>query len=536
LSLILWSADQFWFGRKISFKRWGEDSGAWSSWNWLWLAAVPFLAIAAVGASLLPGCLWMPHGGAAGVGQWFLPTDPHPYDVLSYHLQIPREFYQAGRVYGLHHNVFSYFPMNQEMQYLGAMELCGGPWAGMYVCQFLSLLMMLLVVLAVRGLVLEHFGDAPAGQGRAAATIAGVLAASVPWMAMLGSVAYVESGLLLFGTLAAAWALRGARGGPGLLRRLALAGALAGLAGGVKFTALPLLMAIPVALLLLPGPLRWKDALAGCVVFVAAAVVVLSPWLLRDFIWTGNPVFPLAMGLLGHAHFTPQQMQRFVQAHAPAAAQAGWAGHGRALWREIFGNWQFAFVVIPAGLMAALFCRKFAARFLLILLLGQAIFWLGFTHLEGRFFCAAIPLAAAAVGLALPGRRIWVGLSLAALAVAWGLTGLVVALNWELHRLGPDPTLDLRALFFLEGPPLAGHEPADKVALIGDARAFSHPAGNLLYRTVFDVNIAPGQRVEDAWLGKSRAQLKREGYFVEINDEDLERFSRTYYGIGPPQK
>jgi hypothetical protein len=540
LSVILWSVHQIWFGRG-TIRKWREGAGDASSyWSWLWLAAVPFLAIAAVGASLLPGCLWMPPSGVARPGEsmvprslWW-PSDPHPYDVVSYHLQIPREFYQVGRIVGLHHNVFSYFPMNQEMHYLGAMELCGGPWAGMYVCQFLSLLMMLLAVLAVSALVLEHFGEAPPGQRRAAATIAGVLAAAAPWTAMLGSVAYVESGLLLFGTLTAAWALCGARGGPGFLRRLALAGVLAGLAAGVKYTALPLLVAIPVALLVLPSSLRWKESLSGCAVFVAAAAAVLAPWLLRDWIWTGNPVFPLAMGFWGHAHFTLQQVQRFVQAHAPAANQAGWSGHALALWRQILANWQFAFVVIPAGFVAALGCRKFAARFLLILLLGQAIFWIGFTHLEGRFFCPAIPLAAAAVGLALAGRRIWAGLGLALVTVACGLIGLIPALNWELHHSGQD----LRVLFFLSNPASLRDEPGDKVALIGDGRAFLHPARDLLYRTVFDVKIPPGQSVEDAWLGagRSRAQLQSEGYFLEIDRAELERFSQTYYGIPPPQK
>ena len=46
---------------------------------------LPLLSIAAVGALLPPGMLWHP-------------DEPHGYDVVEYHLQIPREWYEAGRI------------------------------------------------------------------------------------------------------------------------------------------------------------------------------------------------------------------------------------------------------------------------------------------------------------------------------------------------------------------------------------------------------------------------------------------------------
>ena len=119
------------------------------------LLALP-LATMVAGASLFPGLLWKP-------------LDPHPYDVMSYHLQIPREWFDAGRIVQLHDNAFCYFPMGMEMHDLLAMHLLGGPWAAMYLCQTFSAAFVLLTALAVVGSVRQlggaHFGGVDGGAG-----------------------------------------------------------------------------------------------------------------------------------------------------------------------------------------------------------------------------------------------------------------------------------------------------------------------------------------------------------------------------------
>ena len=43
--------------------------------------------------------------------------------------------------------------------------------------------------------------------------------------------------------------------------------------------------------------------IVGCALFIVAGSLVLSPWLLRTFVWSGNPIFPLAMKVLsGELH------------------------------------------------------------------------------------------------------------------------------------------------------------------------------------------------------------------------------------------
>ena len=155
--------------------------------HWPWLLMMPSLAMVILCALLPAGLLW-------GM------DEPNGYDVVEYHLQVPREWYEAGHVFALHHNVYSFFPFNVEMHYLLGMHLMGGPWAGQFLAQLMHAAYMALFVVSVYATV------RPWGQGRA--MIAGLLAAAPPWVPLLASIAYDEGGFLLYGTLAIGWALR----------------------------------------------------------------------------------------------------------------------------------------------------------------------------------------------------------------------------------------------------------------------------------------------------------------------------------------
>ena len=111
--------------RRLKLAR--AEAGKDSAWTWLLLILAPILGIALVAAFVPPGILWG--------------DEPHGYDVVSYHFQIPREWHEAGHIMPLEHNVFSFFPFNVEMHYLLAMHLRGGAWAGMYLAQLMHCLL-----------------------------------------------------------------------------------------------------------------------------------------------------------------------------------------------------------------------------------------------------------------------------------------------------------------------------------------------------------------------------------------------------------
>lgn len=498
----------------------------------LWLIAVPSLGIGLLGASILPGMLWKPH-------------DPHPYDVTAYHLQVPREWFEAGRIFPLEHNIYSYFPFNTEMHYLLGMHLAGGPWQGMYVAQLMSLGMMILAVAALRALA-----------GRAA----GILLATVPWTAMLGCVAYNESALIFYLCLALGWiGTREDRAagppapdttGPPVgtpwpqdprsrrcLPRFALAGLFAGFACGVKYTAVPtILLALPlVHLLAHRSPIAVRLLRIG--VFFLAGLLAFCPWLVRNYAWSGNPVFPMAMKTLGQNRLSDTQVERWDRAHRAPPEFQSLPGRLRALWNNLLADARFAYLLLPASLvLSACLWRRAEMRFLGLFLLFQLMFWLFFTHLQPRFGVIMLPIAALIVARSLAGFAP-IEASVAVLCAAAGLTVLHGRFA-PFNETGQQGFYRLMDLSVLNPDDLARalEKPNAKLALIGNAQAFLHQVemSRLRYRIIFNIDFSPGISSVDAWLGQDIASLRRQGYIVIIHPDELRRLSQTYHGVPPP--
>jgi hypothetical protein len=535
--LVLW-ANHF-FRHNREWKLDWADVNAWLSepagMEWCWLVPVVLLAMAAVGACLMPGVTWRP-------------DDPHPYDVLSYHLQVPREWYEAARIMPLTHNVFSFFPFNVEIQYLLFMWIRGGPWNAMYAAQFLSLAYAMLMVTAIAG---------SAARARPA-VVGAATAAAVPWVVTLACVAYVESAMMLYGTLALIWAMRtfsaeasdGARG----RREFLVAGVMAGLACGVKITCVPMLvLAIPAALLLTSGAPRAKTA-ARCATLAIVGLAVVSPWLIRNWIWIGNPIFPVGMRTLGAGHFLPEQVDRFLIAHSPRPDQGGILARLGVAWRDGFANWEYGFVLFPVAAMAAATRgakRDRRALFLLLMFAFIFITWIGFTHLLGRFLVLIVPAA----GLMLAGIDFdrgraarWIGAAIVLLAGAISVIEVDSRLAWycEIGRAG---FFGLRDVSLTMPPELSEEKLAGRtVALVGDAEAFLFglPISRLKYRTVFDLPPTDEQPKDMAelvrdWLGPE-ADIEGRDWLIILNPAEVRRLSSTYRHVaglprdyqGPP--
>ncbi len=480
------------------------------------------LAISFACAFIPPGVLWG--------------DEPNGYDVVEYHLQVPREWYELGRIVPLTHNVFSYFPFNVEMHYLLAMQLMHGPWNGMYVAQLMHVAFFALTVAAVYALTSER--------SRPLAILAAVAVACTPWLTLLAPVAYNEGGLLLWGTLAIGLALRGRT----QWRSMILAGAFAGLARGAKLTGVPILLfGLPIAILLtgltwhgLParvngdyaaecmGKMPMPQLLLRLFAFAFAGAVTFAPWAIKDFAWTGNPVFPEATGVFGKAHWSETQVERWKRAnHLPRADQQNVASRLRADWDQILGDWRYGFTLLPITLVAAgMSWRSSQTRALVLLLLFMGVFWTGFTHLQSRFFTLAIPIAGLLIGQVEWNRRNVVLLSGALLGALLGI-GLTISRVMKLDK----------QFTVVGAPSLRGATPLEQdetrsIALVGDARAFFYdlPAGKLFYRTVFDVDAKPGESLEDAWIDGAKADAE------VIDSSELIRLSKTYYDLPEPSR
>jgi hypothetical protein len=516
----------------VSFAGWRSWSNATADWGWLWMAAMPALSISLAGASIFPGLLWKP-------------LDPHPFDVMSYHLQVSREWFELGQIRPLAHNVYSFFPANMEMQYLLGMHIKGDPWAAMYFAQLVSLGCMALTVVAVYGIVSEL------SQRPGAGTVAGVLVTAVPWIPMLGAVAYVESSLLLTSVLALGWMLKAMNDPPRRVAWMALGGAMAGLACGVKYTGVPsVLLVFPAAFVVIWLLRRgsrmedggWRRVIVAALAFGLVGGMLFLPWAVRNWVWSGNPVFPMEMKLLGKGHFDAVQVERWDRAHRPPPDRASLGQRLKMGWTEIAVSWQYGYVLLPLGLLAAWVRWRGPATALLVLLLAlQLAFWLFFTHLMGRFAILIIPILAILAGLAFDRAGAKVAIcAFVLLAIVLGLfgvpghrgvaqvfdqgaaqgqAGLYRLLNWSV--LYPQDLHDIESR-------------SEQVALIGECQPFFYriPMKRLRYRTVFDTRFPPGVSVIDGWLGESLEDLRKEGIVV-VHPGELRRYAKTYWAIPP---
>ncbi len=380
-----------------------------------WWAALPGVAVLVVAASSMPGWLWDSEFGG--------------YDVLSYHLQLPQEWLAAGRVGPVEHNVYSYLPSYVESAYtlLGAMTLApdgvgasGGLLAGsgwrVIGAQMLHASLAVCTAWLVAAFVRRALalGGVDRAGARLPASLAGALVLVTPWVVVVGSMAYNEMGVTALGAAAMLVAIED-RIQP--LWRGAIAGALVGVACGAKPTALIMLTPMVGVLLLGTAPPRtWWRLVAGGVV---AGVLALAPWLVRNWLAGGDPVFPHMSGVFGSAHWTGEQVERYIGAHtytggavdrlrllawtdphAPAGAGdvQRWRGAMNPQWLALF----------PAALLAAgvTVWRAHTRRLGLLLtlgLVGAVVAWASGTHLQSRFLLPAVLPGAALVGLAVGG-------------------------------------------------------------------------------------------------------------------------------------
>jgi len=82
-----------------------------------WLLLVPALSVGIAAALPAPGWLWTS-------------TEFGAYDVLSYHLQLPKEWLDAGRLETLSHNVYSALPSFMEASFLHLARIAAGMVSG----------------------------------------------------------------------------------------------------------------------------------------------------------------------------------------------------------------------------------------------------------------------------------------------------------------------------------------------------------------------------------------------------------------------
>ncbi len=442
------------------------------------------------------------------------------FDVLEYHLQGPKEYYQAGRIAFLPHNVYTNMPFGVEMLHLLGMEVMADWWWGGLVGQLL---------VAVFGLAAGVLIAATATRlgSRKAGCLAAVVYLTTPWVYRMGVIAYVEGPLCGF-QAALLWTYVRGRTEPDLApaRLWGLIGFLAGGAMACKYTAI-LPAVLPFGALSLVDSWRgrsWRPTAA----YVLGWAVVMTPWLAKNVADTGNPVYPLAYGLFGGRDWTPARELQWARAHGPRPITGDYFRHGVI---EVLGrsDWQSPLYAAFAPLAFLNRRTRRAAAWLGVFLAWIFLSWWFLTHRLDRFWLPMLPAFAVMAGLGAdwsrsPAWRVARGFVLA-LAVATNLTYSSTALaglnEWtgDLEFLRTDMPRRLNA-------PLAaidaGLPPDARILLVGQAAVF-HLRHSVLYNTVFNPEIIEGLADDRSPAEFHEELLKRGITHVYVDWKEIRR-------------
>jgi 4-amino-4-deoxy-L-arabinose transferase-like glycosyltransferase len=209
-------------------------------------------------------------------------TPPWDYDGLMYHLQAPRLYLEAGRIFLTPDVWQANGPMLGEMLYGLGLSFGSDTFS-----RLLHLSIAFLLAVATAGMASRHLG-ARAGW------IAFAVLLGIPIYPMWGHLAFADLFWALYEWLAVCsllrWAFDGNR------RWLYLAGILMGFALGSKYLALG---TAPLLLLWITIRRRHEGvwaALANGLVFVVPAVVLSGPWFIKNLALAGNPLYPFVFG------------------------------------------------------------------------------------------------------------------------------------------------------------------------------------------------------------------------------------------------
>jgi hypothetical protein len=224
--------------------------------------------------------------GLIGLLYCFIPPGPYEWDSLAYHLAVPKIYIEQQRILFLPTQHQSNFPFLTQMLFTLGLLFDGYALANLF--HFVTGVLCAAAILAIGR---RHFAPS-------AGMIGAVCFVTTPIVLWQASIAYIDVAQALYVTVAVGAALefRASRN----LRWLALCGVLMGLALAVKTLSL-----VPFALLGLLLAVG-RAGVRGVGVYALCALAVGSPFYVKTWIQTGNPVYPFAYRVFGGKYWSEE--------------------------------------------------------------------------------------------------------------------------------------------------------------------------------------------------------------------------------------
>jgi hypothetical protein len=424
------------------------------------------------------------------------------YDSLVYHLALPELYLQRGRIGPVPHNIYSGLPLAAQALYGLALAVCDDRLASLLHASF-----GLWTAAAVWLIGRRHLGEE-----------AGVFAAFAFYLCPAGlyaswgcGVDLASSFLCAAAMLALMRGLEEARTHEDSQRWAACAGLLCGFAAGTKYNVLP--VAALFVLLHAWRSLRLGRGLKGTALMSGCAAAAFSPWLLKNVLFFGNPLYPFLTGVFGGAEHIAD-WAGFLDASGSrnlGATLSNWAG-----WKEFLlqpwttstgdwplGDWPGPVFILLLPLVVLIRLRAAPERVVVAAAGGGYLLW-GLASRLVRYMLPSFPMLSLCAALTvrrgvLPG---WARHLAWAAALYAGLFNFEAAYNqgsgieqWRYLR-GEIPKSDyLKTQRVTYGLPYyAAAEfinrklpPKARVLLLGESRSF-YIERDVIAATVFDYN------------------------------------------------
>ena len=232
---------------------------------------------------------------------------PVSRDALTHHLAVPKLYLKHGGMYEIPSIVFSYYPPNLDLLYLIPLY-----FGNDIIPKFIHFAFALLTAWMIFSYLKVRLDAAYALSG-------GLFFLSLPVIVKLSTTVYVDLGIAFFSTCALIYLLKWMEN-DFRIHYLIISAVSCGLALGSKYNGLIVLfiltLFVPFSYLCRKkgstgkkpdGPGASFDvqfkAIGYAIIFCLVALIIFSPWMIRNYVWKGNPIYPLYHNLFSLPSF-----------------------------------------------------------------------------------------------------------------------------------------------------------------------------------------------------------------------------------------
>jgi 4-amino-4-deoxy-L-arabinose transferase-like glycosyltransferase len=256
-------------------------------------------------------------------------TPPIARDALIHHLAIPKLWITHGGFYETPWAVYSYYPMNLELLYLIPLY-----FGNDIIPNFIHMSFAIGTAAIIYYYLKRKLNHAAALSGF-------LIFISTPIISKLSTVAYADLGLVFFITASILAFVRWRDSEYKQYQWLLISSVTMGLALGTKYNALIAWFFLTLAMVFIcsrDNGNQWKAIRHGLIFFIIS-LVVFSPWLIKNMILTGNPLYPLFTGIFNN---------NVVSDGGSYSAASGYTHVGMFKMREMFyGESLWEILLIP---------------------------------------------------------------------------------------------------------------------------------------------------------------------------------------------